>query len=288
MPFKNRTLEFSSLAEGLRERKEMGKRKDVKKRLPLHTTVSINRLASEIGRETHKTMQKLKDLTKLARSKSPFDDPSDEIQKYTFIIKQDIQSINNRIQEVEELCMHNSAQSNQAKNHETTLIDSLKSNLFFTTKDFTSVLQLRTDNLKSQQEQKQMITGSRITMSPSQHSYNKLYDEEELGDHDVTINLPLVQTQQDYMEERATVAEDIQNVLHEVQDIFVKLGDLVQIQGETIERIDDNINMSEMRIQEGHKHLLKFWENVQSDRWLYVKIFAILLVFAVLFVVFFV
>ena len=58
-------------------------------------------------------------------------------------------------------------------------------------------------------------------------------------------------------------------------------------QEESIMRIDANVEESEMNIEAAHGELLKYFRSVTSNRWLMVKIFATVIVFFIIFVVFF-
>ena len=62
---------------------------------------------------------------------------------------------------------------------------------------------------------------------------------------------------------------------------------LILEQEESIMRIDANVEESEMNIEAAHGELLKYFRSVTSNRWLMVKIFATVIVFFIIFVVFF-
>lgn len=62
---------------------------------------------------------------------------------------------------------------------------------------------------------------------------------------------------------------------------------LISEQEESIMRIDANVEESEMNIEAAHGELLKYFRSVTSNRWLMVKIFATVIVFFIIFVVFF-
>lgn len=51
-------------------------------------------------------------------------------------------------------------------------------------------------------------------------------------------------------------------------------------------RIDTNVEDTEMNIEAAHSEILKYFQSVTSNRWLMIKIFAVLIVFFIIFVVF--
>ena len=83
----------------------------------------------------------------VAKRTSMFDDPAVEIQELTSVVKQDITALNAAISDLQQICeMRNDAnQTKQSSEHSTTVVDTLKSRLMNTTKEFKDVLTLRTE-----------------------------------------------------------------------------------------------------------------------------------------------
>jgi len=112
--------------------------------------------ASKIGMGIHTTSQKLQKLAQLAKRTSMFDDPAQEINELSTIVKQDIQALNQAISDLQ--TFSGSGGNKQVRDHSTTVIDNLRTRLKDTTKDFKDVLTMRTDNLKQNQERKSLFT----------------------------------------------------------------------------------------------------------------------------------
>jgi len=51
-------------------------------------------------------------------------------------------------------------------------------------------------------------------------------------------------------------------------------------------RIDANVEDAQLNIEAAHGELVKYFQSVTSNRWLLIKIFAVLIVFFIIFVVF--
>jgi syntaxin 5 len=51
-------------------------------------------------------------------------------------------------------------------------------------------------------------------------------------------------------------------------------------------RIDANVEDAALNVEAGHTEILKYFKNVTSNRWLMVKIFGVLIIFFIFFVVF--
>lgn len=69
---------------------------------------------------------------------------------------------------------------------------------------------------------------------------------------------------------------------------MTQLAMMTRQQDELILRIDDDISRTELHINNAYSQLLQYIPKINSSRWLYLKIFAILLVFIFAFVIFFV
>eukprot|EP01120_Amphizonella_sp_Union-15-10_P004514 TRINITY_DN15146_c0_g1_i1.p1 TRINITY_DN15146_c0_g1~~TRINITY_DN15146_c0_g1_i1.p1 ORF type:complete len:290 (-),score=61.54 TRINITY_DN15146_c0_g1_i1:111-980(-) len=287
--FKDRTREFFTLTEALRKSGVKTKVPPKASRNPATQKISINQIASEIGRETYETAQKLRELTKLAKSKSLFDDPAEKIQELTVIVKSDIHRLNQKINQLQTFVESRGRSNDQTNSHSGTIIDSLKTSLMQTTNQFREVLEVRTENLKSQQERKESVIGLNISHSPMFHtrSYTTLYEENENPDDNVTIHLPLVQTTETMIETRTNAIRTIESTIEELKSIFQNLATLVSQQAETIQRIDDNVNMTIANVDGAQKQLLHFLNKISSNRWILMKVFAVLIIFSFLFIVFF-
>lgn len=51
-------------------------------------------------------------------------------------------------------------------------------------------------------------------------------------------------------------------------------------------RIHDNVNEATIHIESAHTELLKYLRSVTSNRWLMMKVFAILILFFLIFIIF--
>lgn len=87
-----------------------------------------------------------------------------------------------------------------------------------------------------------------------------------------------------YLQERSRAVETIESTIQEVGNLFQQLASMVQEQGETIQRIDANVEEIDMNITGAQRELLKYFDRVKSNRWLAAKIFFIIFVFFLIWV----
>jgi syntaxin 5 len=276
-------------------------------------------VASQLGRQIQETTQKLSKLTNLAKNSYLFDHEKTaaEINQLTLVIKQDIQNLNCQI---EALQNHVKSQkylkkNKQTESHASSIVRSLKSELANTTKKFQKVLETRTENLKKQQEKRQKFEGS---ISPGRGDIFKpragLSSTGLAGDAAVAIGLnepaagpssmmvphqngihqpqqqmqSLLTMQDSYLNSRAVAVENIESTIIELQGIFQQLASIVAEQGEMMQRIDTNIEEARSNVDAAQGELLKYLHSISGNKWLIVKIFLVLIVFIIIFVVFFV
>ncbi len=122
--------------------------------------------------------------------------------------------------------------------------------------------------------------------------------EREHKDH-VAIELPgaasgsyqklalMQETDTAYLQSRSNALQGVETTINELGRIYQQLARMIAEQGEVVERIDMNIETMHANVQRGQDQLLRYLRSVSSNRWLLVKIFSVLIVFVLLFVLFF-
>lgn len=89
-----------------------------------------------------------------------------------------------------------------------------------------------------------------------------------------------------YLHTRAETMQNIESTIVELGGIFSQLAHMVKEQEEMVERIDTNIQDVEMNVEAAHGEIVKYFQSISSNRWLMIKIFAVLILFFIFFVVF--
>jgi len=160
-----------------------------------------------------------------------------------------------------------------------------------TTKQFADTLEQRTQNLRSQQERRQKVTGSRhstVQTPVFQPEFGMFNEKEEFNDSEVVIPVPLMQSYEDTLIlQRVDDVKEIEEQMKKVHAVFQKLAEYVQMQGETIRRIEDRIDETVEHSQAAHVQLLRAYENLSNDRKMMLKGFGLLLFFIFAFLLFF-
>uniref|UniRef100_A0A8C5EBX0 Syntaxin-5 n=1 Tax=Gouania willdenowi TaxID=441366 RepID=A0A8C5EBX0_GOUWI len=297
MTCRDRTLEFQSI-------------------IPFHLSITLCRslyvlcalrqrsdftvMAKRIGKDLSNTFAKLEKLTILAKKKSLFDDKAMEIEELTYIIKQDINSLNKQIAQLQDLVRTRGAPGGRhIQTHSNTIVVSLQSKLATMSNDFKSVLEVRTENLKQQRSRREQFSQPPVASSPlmaNNFRSSVLMQDESRSISDVAISmdsqtnplqLQLIDEQDSYIQSRADTMQNIESTIVELGSIFQQLAHMVKEQEETVQRIDANVEDTQLNVEGAHTEILKYFQSVSSNRWLMIKIFLVLVVFFIIFVVFF-
>jgi len=96
----------------------------------------------------------------------------------------------------------------------------------------------------------------------------------------------MVPLQDSYMQSRAEALQNVESTILELSNIFTQLATMVSEQGELAIRIDENMDDTMANVEGAQGALLKYLNRISSNRWLMIKIFFVLIIFLLIFVVF--
>ncbi|CAB4380208.1 t-SNARE [Rhizophagus irregularis] len=316
MSVKDRTSEFYAAVESIRTRSSNGHggfqaRHNLEHRRPLlnsnnssklvNGSTGVNKsefakMAAAIGKDINITAAKLQKLTKLAKRKTLFDDRPVEISELTYIIKQDIAKLNKQIALLQQYVRDHKKNNKQADEHSSNVVVMLQSKLASTSMSFKDVLEIRTQNMKASKDRKEqfMFSSNQQTDIPATDSplYNTQRRNVQQNTDFLALDMSSGQAQQlqfidqqdNYIESRATAIESIESTIAELGNIFQQLATMVAEQRETVQRIDANTDDIQTHVEGAQKELLKYYASISSNRWLMVKIFAVIIFFFLVFI----
>lgn len=96
----------------------------------------------------------------MAKRKSLFDDRTAEIQELTYIIKGDLNSLNQQIAQLQEVSKRQKQTSNgrHLQSHSSSVVLALQSKLATMSTDFKQILEVRTENLRHQKNRREQFS----------------------------------------------------------------------------------------------------------------------------------
>nr|XP_020652989.1 syntaxin-5 [Pogona vitticeps] len=307
MSCQDRTQEFLSTCKSLQSRQNgLQLNKPVLNAVRQRSEFTV--MAKRIGKDLSNTFAKLEKLTILAKRKSLFDDKAVEIEELTYIVKQDINSLNKQIAQLQEFVKAKGSQSGRhVQTHSNTVVVSLQSKLASMSNDFKSVLEVRTENLKQQKTRREQFSRTPVSAMPltaSNLSGSAMLQDEPRHSGDVAIDMDNRASQQlQLINEQVAgtifcsnagnnkeLSDDpglLDPVLDGWRGAFVALSMAFTRSSFCLFcRIDANVEDAQLNVEGAHTEILKYFQSVTSNRWLMVKIFLILIVFFIIFVVF--
>ncbi|KAF1980700.1 syntaxin 5 [Aulographum hederae CBS 113979] len=92
------------------------------------------------------------------------------------------------------------------------------------------------------------------------------------------------QPQNGYIQQRGEAIDTIERTIQELGGIFNQLAQMVSEQGEQIQRIDANTEDVVENVEGAQRELMKYWGRVRGNRWLVAKMFGVLMIFFLLWV----
>uniref|UniRef100_A0A8K9V0B9 Syntaxin 5A, like n=1 Tax=Oncorhynchus mykiss TaxID=8022 RepID=A0A8K9V0B9_ONCMY len=294
MSGRDRTNEFQSVCRSLQ-----GRQNAVQSSKPALSAVrqrsDFTLMAKRIGKDLSNTFAKLEKLTIHAR----WDVKVKASCLFFLFFVQDINSLNKQIAQLQGLVRSRQSQNGKhLQTHSNTIVVSLQSKLASMSNDFKSVLEVRTENLKEQKSRRDQFSQAPASSShlhASNFGNSLLMQDDSKRTAEVSIDmdcrasqqLQLVNEQDSYIQSRSDTMQNIETTIVELGSIFQQLAHMVKEQEETVQRIDANVEDTQLNVDMAHSEILKYFQSVSSNRWLMVKIFLVLIVFFIVFVVFF-
>ncbi|KAL2866997.1 t-SNARE syntaxin [Aspergillus lucknowensis] len=277
------------------------------------------RRAAEIGRGITATTGKLRRLAELAKRKTLFDDRPVEISELTYVIKQDLASLNQQIASLQALTLSQHPKSNRTKadqegEHNDNVVVMLQGKLADVGANFKEVLEVRTKNIQASRSRTENFVSSVSSKSQAsldpQRSDSPLYPSgrrtpQPRGSADLLtlepsnpspLGAPSVHSDQQlllmeeadssnsYIQARGEAIDAIERTINELGGIFGQLAQMVSEQSEMIQRIDANTEDVVDNVQGAQRELMKYWTRVSGNRWLIAKMFGVLMIFFLLWV----
>jgi len=288
-----------------------------------HSKSEFARMASAIGKDISSATIKLGKLAQLAKRKTLFDDRPVEISELTFIIKQDIANINKQIAALQSYVKANNQSSSkpgQVEEHNHNVVMMLQRKLADTSVGFKDVLEIRTQNMKESKDRTEQFmysTSSAANPIPPSNSllFNNQRPEDSMYNNsrqdskgksraldgdllalDMTaaeegnnqgaafMQMQIMEQQDNYIQSRSTAIESIESTIAELGSIFSQLANMVAEQRETVQRIDADTMDIASNVSGAQKELLKYYASISNNRWLMMKVFGVLIVFFLLFI----
>lgn len=197
-----------------------------------------------------------------------------QIQELIVTLNKELAIIDQKIKEIERL--------KSQPQHAEKVAQGLRRNLASVTEDFKSVIQERGEMIEKLAERRRRNIGA-TSYSPSysNSSFSTVY-----GGNDDEVEIPMATNQMlvEQQQERYDMVRNVEQSISEITDMLVRLTEIIASHDYSIDRIDDMANDTMNSLERGQAELEKYWGRVKSNKCLMLKIFLILIVFALIFI----
>lgn len=213
-----------------------------------------------------------------------------------------------------------SIESKQIDEHNHNVVMLLQSKLANTSMTFKDVLEIRTQNMKESKDRTEQFMYSTTSAASQIPSNSLLYqrgdpmgdgspsrcdskgkgratpngdvlaldlnsaEEGTGGQNGALVQMQMVEQQDQYIQSRTSAIESIESTIAELGQIFTQLAHMVAEQRETVQRIDADVGDIASNVSGAQRELLKYYASIASNRWLMLKVFGVLIVFFLLFI----
>lgn len=293
----DRTSEFLAIARGsggalgTTHTTQLSTLNDISSAKMPQSRSEFTKAAAQISKGIAETSEKLSQLAQRARKRSPFDGESNKIGNASLIIKTNLQRLNKDLEILDTYVTNqrNRNRGEQQSQHSTAVLNNLRSQLAKTTQGFSSALTTRTKTMAEQSTRRKAFEASN-TRRPKRdlHAFEGMMggqNTEQEGDQQDQV-LIQVNDNVDYFQQRNDDVDDIQSLITELSGMYSKLSNVLQLQEEDVMAIDTNVGNALVNISLGEKELQRNLDRQRSSQWLIIKVFGVLLTFAMFFVMF--
>lgn len=231
----------------------------------------------------------------VAKRRTLFDDRPVEINELTFVIKQDLSSLNQQIGALQALSRQQHPRADQEGEHNKNVVYLLQGKLTDVSVNFKGVLEERTRNIQASRSRTENFISSvsqhtQPAMAPSASPLYGTPNRASPAPGTDTLSLNPANDQQlmmmeeaqpanAYIQQRGEAIESIEKTIGELGSIFGQLAAMVSEQSDMIQRIDANTEDVVDNVEGAQRELLKYWSRVSSNRWLIAKMFGVLMIF---------
>jgi syntaxin 5 len=241
----------------------------------------------------------------VAKRKTLFDDRPVEISELTYVIKQDLAALNQSIAGLQALTQAQHPKSNRSKTdqegeHNDNVVVMLQGKLADVGASFKEVLEVRTKNIQASRTRTENFVSSVSSKShnalDAQRSDSPLYNTSgrrtpQPGYQGNSSDLLTLEPSNPSPLGRPSFQSDQQLMIMEEgesSNTYVQARgeaiEAIERKSEMIQRIDANTEDVVDNVEGAQRELMKYWTRVSGNRWLVAKMFGILMIFFLLWV----
>ena len=251
-----------------------------------------NRLQLQIN-EVENNISK---LSSMSRKSSSFNNSHFKISNATVNIKKSLIEIESELEELKtkELKKSSTIINRFSKLLIENSVEILSRHISDLTLKFQKLLQQQAEKIKKIEKRKKNISFSANKKNNINKAFNEYatdftnnnnYNEDdillEVGDQQITQN-----KESEYYKSRLNDVQAIEKTMGEISGMMNRLSQMTYEQNFMIDNISKNTDVALEHIEKGEKEVKKLLERAKSNKWLFIKIFFIVLCISIFYIIF--
>lgn len=258
----------------------------------------LSSLADSINSNSVKLQEKVQYIILSIESKSIFEG-HDEIQRFIVVIKSDLSVLDNDIKNLKDIVNNNFRnKTSQLDQHWQCVVFFLQSRLRQLSNAFKIALENHSLKLrKKQAHKKEFVSGDCVLSLPQAiHSnyHTSVLIEDEIKDirsknkeSDIMYQYEqLYDKETDSVHAETSELQNIESTIVELGSMFQNIAIAVREQEEAIQRIDHNVEMTQLSVEAAHTELIHAFHNVSNNTRFILKVLTVLIAFFIIFMIF--
>lgn len=236
-------------------------------------------------------------LSSISKKSSSFNNSHFKISNATMNIKKSLIEIENEIEELKDKELKNNSQklNKFSKILMEKSIEILNSRVSDLTLNFQKLLKQQAEQIKKIEKRKSNLSISSHKKKNVNNSFNEYatdfssnnnYNEDdvllEVGDQQQTYK----NKESQYYQSRLNDVQAIEKTMSEISNMMNRLSQMTYEHSFLIDNISKNTDIALEHVEKGEKEVKQILENAKSNKWLFIKIFFILICISIFYIIF--
>ena len=249
---------------------------------------------SRLYREIKEIENKLEQILSLSKKSSSFNNSHLKFSSIVMNIKQSLVDVESEIKTIKEKDLHLS-HNNFTKQIISNSLEILNQKTSELSNKFQKFLRTQAEIIKRIEKRKFNFTNNNSTKKINNYNeYTINYDNKKNDDEDEDILLNItgqaqttLKNDEQYYSYRLNAAQGIEKIMGEINGMTKRLGQMVYEHSLMIENISQNTDIALGNVERGSKEVKDILENVKGNRGLLLRIFFIIIVVSVIYILIF-
>ena len=233
-------------------------------------------------------------LSSMSRKSNSFNNSHFKISTATMNIQKSLIEIESELEELKSKELKNSSNKNMNRFSKLLMensIEILNSHISDLTLKFQKLLQQQAEKIKNIEKRKRNISSNKkkniintfneYTTDLSENKFNENDVLLEVGNQQITQN-----KESEYYKNRLNDVQAIEKTMAEISGMMNRLSQMTYEHSFLIDNISRNTDIALEHVEKGENEVKQILENAKSNKWLFIKIFFILLCISIFYIIF--